>query len=59
MPLDSTNWFAPEGRPNGEAAPVAEVVDDTTVLLTRARAFLERGWCRHTLARDGLGLAVL
>jgi hypothetical protein len=28
------------------------------VLLARARAFLERGWCRHTLARDALGLAV-
>jgi hypothetical protein len=57
MPLDSANWFAPEGRSNEQAAPIREV-DDTTVLLARARAFLERGWCRYTLARDALGLPV-
>jgi hypothetical protein len=57
MPLDSTNWFAPEGRSSSEATPVTEV-DGTTVLLARARAFLARGWCRYTLARDALGLPV-
>jgi hypothetical protein len=27
-------------------------IDETTALLIRARALLERGWCRGFLARD-------
>jgi hypothetical protein len=44
MPLDDTNWSQP-----------VEVIDETTTLLIRARSFLERGWCRDTLARDAWG----
>jgi hypothetical protein len=45
MPLDDANW------------PTIEV-DETTEILIRARGFLERGWCRNTLARDADGNAI-
>ena len=42
MPLDTTNW-----------PQTAEVVqDEATALLIRARALVERGWCRDAFARD-------
>jgi hypothetical protein len=44
MPLDQTNW------PNQ-----TEVMDETTALLIRACAFLERGWCRYAQAKDVVG----
>jgi hypothetical protein len=49
MPLDSTSWSLP-----------AEVStdDEATALLIRARALLERGWCRRTAARNFFGFAV-
>jgi hypothetical protein len=43
MPLDDTNW-----------SPPTEAIDETTALLVRARGFIERGWCRHALARDSV-----
>jgi hypothetical protein len=45
MPLDTMNW------------PTTEI-DETTALLIRARGFVERGWCRGTLARDTAGREV-
>jgi hypothetical protein len=44
MPLDDTNWGAPDIQ-----------VDETTAMLIRARGFLERGWCRGVHARDVAG----
>jgi hypothetical protein len=32
--------------------------DETTAFLIRARGFVERGWCRHDLARDAAGNSV-
>ena len=32
-----------------------EVTDETTAILNRARGFIERGWCRDSLARDAAG----
>lgn len=46
MPLDNTKW-----SPDTEA-------DETTALLVRARAFIERGWCRYMLAMDADGHSV-
>jgi hypothetical protein len=55
MPLDDTNWSAalPLKRPS-DAPPDTEV-DETTALLIRARAFIERGWCRFMGAQDAAG----
>ncbi len=33
-------------------------LDDTTRLLIEARGFIERGWCKETMARDAEGRAV-
>jgi hypothetical protein len=48
MPLDDTNW---------SPAPPAKA-DEATALLTQARNFLERGWCRNWLAVDTTGIGV-
>jgi hypothetical protein len=39
-------------------SPAQDIPDETTALLIRARAFLERGWCRHNLAQDAEGNSV-
>ena len=43
MPLDQTNW------------PHITPLDETTLLLIRARKFIQRGWCRDAIARDADG----
>jgi hypothetical protein len=43
MPLDQTNW------------PHTTPLDETTLLLVRARNFIQRGWCRDAIARDADG----
>jgi hypothetical protein len=43
MQLDDTNW-----------SPATEI-NAATEMLVRARSFIERGWCRDTLARDASG----
>ena len=43
MPLDQTNW------------PHIPPLDETTLLLIRARNFIQRGWCRDAIARDADG----
>jgi hypothetical protein len=46
MPLDDSNF------------PQTVEVNETTALLIRARGFIERGWCRGSLALDATGNAV-
>ena len=43
MPLDQTNW------------PHTIPLDEATMLLIRARTFIQRGWCRDAIARDADG----
>jgi hypothetical protein len=38
-----------------DGATALEQIDETTALLVRARSFVERGWCRYSLALNDTG----
>jgi hypothetical protein len=47
MPLDAIGWLTS-----------TTIDDEATALLIRARALIERGWCRRVFARNLLGFQV-